>query len=334
MSHAIEIRDLARTYRSKRPPRSGGPATVVALDGVSLDVRPGELFGLLGPNGAGKTTLIKVLVTLLLPSSGSARVAGLDVVADARRVRELITMVSGGETSGYGLLTVREQLWMFAQFYGIPGRRARARIDELLEVVGLGEEGDRRVSALSSGMRQKMNLVRGLVPDPEILFLDEPTVGLDVGAAREIRAYIKRWIGEKPNRTILLTTHYMAEADDLCDRVAIIYKGRIIACDTPAALRRRSARGSRFVLTTDPLDPGARLGDLPGVVGTEMRTADGRSELELQLADDGAISGVVRALSEGDRKIYSLQKLEPSLEDVFVEIVGRRMEEADEPPSG
>ncbi|MGH2435668.1 MAG: ABC transporter ATP-binding protein, partial [bacterium] len=174
---AIETQDLVRTYRTKRAPGSPQGTSVTALDGITLDVPREEFFGLLGPNGAGKTTLIKVLVTLLLPTSGRAKVSGLDVVTQAQQVRELISMVSGGEHSGYGLLTVREQLWMFSQFYGIPTRIALARIDELLKVVGLFEERNRRVSALSTGMRQKMNLVRGLVPDPEILFLDEPTVG-------------------------------------------------------------------------------------------------------------------------------------------------------------
>src|SRR5574341_234391 len=209
---ALETQNLVRTYRTRKSAGNPAAAPVVALDGITLDVPRGELFGLLGPNGAGKTTLIKVLVTLLLPTSGSARVAGFDVVDRPQQVRERISMVSGGESSGYGLLTVREQLWMFSQFYGMPSGPALARIDELLKVVGLFEERTRRVSALSSGMRQKMNMVRGLLPDPEILFLDEPTVGLDVGAARDVRAYIRAWIRENPGSTILLTTHYLYEA--------------------------------------------------------------------------------------------------------------------------
>ncbi len=327
---AIETRDLVRKYRMKRTTRQGEAVTIAALDGISLDVPRGELFGLLGPNGAGKTTLIKVLVTLLLPTSGTARVAGLDVVASAQQVRERISMVSGGEHSGYGLLTVREQLWMFSQFYGLPSREALARIDELLRVVGLYEERDRRVSALSTGMRQKMNMVRGLMPDPEVLFLDEPTVGLDVAAARDIRAYVKDWIHAVPGRTILLTTHYMHEAETLCDRVAIIHKGRIIACDTPAALRRAGAGGTQFVLLTEPLDGDAWLGQVSGVRRVDVSPRDGRTELRLQLVEDGAIAAVVKALADRDRRIYSLQKIEPSLEDVFVQIVGQRMDEADE----
>jgi len=327
---AIETRDLVRSYRARKSPGNPTGAPVVALDGITLDVPRGEFFGLLGPNGAGKTTLIKVLVTLLLPTSGSARVATFDVAEDAQQVRERISMVSGGESSGYGLLTVREQLWMFSQFYGLPTRVALARIDELLRVVGLFEERHRRVSALSTGMRQKMNMVRGLLPDPEILFLDEPTVGLDVGAARDVRAYIKEWIRAKPGRTILLTTHYMQEAEELCDRVAIIHKGRIVACDTPAALRRQTAGGSYFVLTTEPLDGPTWLNQVQGVERADATASDGRTELRLQLADDGVIAGVVKALADHERRIFSLQKIEPSLEDVFVQIVGQRLEEADE----
>lgn len=330
---AIETRDLVRTYRTKRSAHNPQGAPVVALDGITLDVPRGEFFGLLGPNGAGKTTLIKVLVTLLLPSSGTARVTGLDVVTQAQQVRERISMVSGGEHSGYGLLTVREQLWMFSQFYGLPSRPALARIDELLKVVGLHDERNRRVSALSTGMRQKMNMVRGLLPDPDVLFLDEPTVGLDVGAARDIRAYIKEWIRARPGRTILLTTHYMQEAEELCDRVAIIHKGRIIACDAPGVLRRGTAGGSYFVLTTEPLD-GLSLGGVAGVQRVDTRALDGRTELRLQLAEEGAIAGVVKALADHDRRIFTLQKIEPSLEDVFMQIVGQRLEEADERRGG
>ena len=327
---AIETRDLVRTYRTRKSAHNPSGGTVVAVDGITLEIPRGELFGLLGPNGAGKTTVIKVLVTLLLPTSGSARVAGFDVARETQQIRERISMVSGGESSGYGLLTVREQLWMFGQFYGLPSRAALERIDELLKVVGLFEERHRRVSALSSGMRQKMNLVRGLLPDPEILFLDEPTLGLDVGAARDVRAYIREWIRERPGRTILLTTHYMHEAEELCDRVAIIHKGALVVTDTPAALRHRAAGGSYFILTTSPLDGATWLGHVPGVQRVDMRDGDGRTEVRLELADDGVIAGVVKALADRDRRILSLRKVEPSLEEVFVQIVGRRLEEADE----
>ncbi|MDQ7827904.1 MAG: ABC transporter ATP-binding protein [Armatimonadota bacterium] len=303
----------------------------MALDRVSLEVQEGELFGLLGPNGAGKTTLIKVLVTLLLPTAGRALVDGFDVVRQAPQVRERISVVSGGEHSGYGLLTVREQLWMFAQFYGIPTRQALARIDELLAVVGLTEERDRKVQQLSTGMRQKMNLVRGLLPDPRILFLDEPTLGLDVEVARVIRAYVQQWPRERAGRTILLTTHYMAEAEELCDRIAIIHQGRIIACDTPAGLKRAAAQGAYFLLDTERLDGAGFLEALPGVERVHAATLDGHTEIRLHLRDDGAIAEVVAALARRGRRILRLQKVEPSLEEAFIALVGRRLEEADQP---
>lgn len=233
---AIQTIDLRRVYQ----PSGIGKTrkTITALDGVSLIIEQGELFGLLGRNGAGKTTLIKVLTTLLAPTSGKAFVKGLDVTRNVMPVRQCIAMVSGGEQSGYGILTVREQLWMFAQFYGVPSREAHRRIDELLAVVDLGDQANQKVYALSTGMRQRMNLCRALVSDPEILFLDEPTVGLDVEAARAVRKYVRFWTHQHPHRTVLLTTHDMFEADELCDRVAIIDHGRIVAQGTTNDLKR------------------------------------------------------------------------------------------------
>src|SRR5438270_1548859 len=172
---AIRTESLTRTYRK---PRKGwfrkraadGPAEFTALDGVSLEVKPGELFGLLGPNGAGKTTLIKILTTLLAPSAGSAWVDGLDVVAEADAIRPKINMVSGGESSGYGILTVRENLWLFARIYGVANADVKDRIDRMLGVVALGDKASSRVSHLSTGQRQKMNFCRGFITDPKVLF--------------------------------------------------------------------------------------------------------------------------------------------------------------------
>jgi len=218
MDIAVETKALRRVYRTRSQ-------EVIALDGVDLQVRRGERFGVLGPNGAGKTTLIKILVTLLLPSSGEAFVDGLDVVRQFREVRHRIAMVSGGENVGFGMLKVKEQLWMFSQFYGMPSGAARRRIDELLERLNLTEAANRLVSALSSGMRQKMNLIRGLMTDPRILFLDEPTVALDVSAARDVRNEVRRWMAEDPTRTVILTTHYMMEADELKQVDLLVEKG-------------------------------------------------------------------------------------------------------------
>jgi ABC-2 type transport system ATP-binding protein len=254
-----------------------------------------------------------------------------------------MNMVAGGEQSGYGILTVREQLWMFSQFYGLGTRDGWRRVDELLELVGLGEQRLQRVSALSTGQRQKLNLARGLVNDPWILFLDEPTLGLDVGAARDVREHFRRWRAAVPGRTALLTTHYMAEADELCDRVAIVDRGRILALGTPAELKRRVQKESLFRIEVDHLPGGvAPLAQLPGVLAANLAAAaEGPSApdgvtLSLSLAEDAALAGVVAALAEAGARLRGLQKSEPTLEDVFVELVGRGLDEADEsqPPGG
>ena len=246
-NYAVETQDLGRVYKIRGNKKERQERKeLVALENVNLTVERGELFGLLGPNGAGKTTLIKILTTLLAPTSGWARVATHDVNLTPHRVRPLINMVSGGEASGYGLLTVRENLWMFSQFYGMDSKEANARITELLTLVGLQDRMNTKSSDLSTGLRQKMNIVRGFLTDPEVLFLDEPTLGLDVGASRDVRKLIREWMDADKNRSLLLTTHYMVEAEELCDRVAIINKGRVLACDTPANLKRELQRDAIF----------------------------------------------------------------------------------------
>ncbi len=331
---AIEARGVRRLYNVK-------PTPVVALDGIDLDVAPGEFFGLLGPNGAGKTTLIKILTTLLLPSAGTAKIFGFDVADDVKRIRRIMNMVAGGEQSGYGILTVREQLWMFSQFYGLQRKDGWRRVDELIEAVGFGEQAQQRVSTLSTGERQKMNFARGLLNDPWILFLDEPTLGLDVAAARSVRELVTSWKAAVPGRTVLLTTHYMAEADELCDRIAIVDHGRILAIGSPEELRLRVQRESIFRLELDRLDGGVdALARLPGVVsaapaaevddGVERQTVS----LNLVLEEDGALGGVVVALGGMGAHILALRKSEPSLEDVFVELVGRGFDDDDSGPKG
>jgi ABC-2 type transport system ATP-binding protein len=324
---AIDVRGVRRVYDVK-------PAPVVALQGVDLQVEPGEFFGLLGPNGAGKTTLIKILTTLLLPSDGTARIFGFDVERQTKQIRRIMNMVAGGEQSGYGILTVREQLWMFSQFYGLPSKDGWRRVDELIDAVGLQEQREQRVSTLSTGQRQKMNFARGLLNDPWIFFLDEPTLGLDVAAARAVRELVLAWKAAVPGRTILLTTHYMAEADELCERIAIVDHGRILALGTPDELKRRVQRESVFRIEVDRLDGGpASLRRLPGVLSAAAAAAqdDGKDrqtiEVNLTLAEDSVLSTVVSALAERGSHLLALRKSEPSLEDVFVELVGRGFDE-------
>ena len=331
MAHdlAIETERIGRIYKPRN--RKGDRQPRVALDEVTLTVRPGEIFGLLGPNGAGKTTLIKILTTLLIPSSGVARVAGFDVVSQPHQVRPRINMVSGGETSGYGLLTVRENLWMFAQFYGLPNRAANERIRQLLDIVKLGDRINTKVSELSTGLRQKMNVVRGFLTDPDVLFLDEPTLGLDVGAARDVRTFIRQWMLEHPARTVLLTTHYMIEADELCDRVAIINAGRVLTCDTPGRLKQRLQHHPIFTLETTILTESdvLLLASVPGVRNVAHREGNGRTILELTLGEEQVIGAIFSAMQMRGIGLMTLTKREPTLEDVFVDLVGRSMDEVE-----
>ena len=338
MDFSIQTIQLGRTYKLRNAKKQDAKQ-LVALEDVNLEVRPGELFGLLGPNGAGKTTLIKILTTLLAPTIGQAFVAGLDVTRQAPQIRQQINMVSGGESSGYGLLTVRENLWMFAQFYGIPSKLANQRIDELLKIVHLDDRKNSKSSDLSTGLRQKMNIVRGFLTDPSVLFLDEPTLGLDVGASREVRSFIRTWVDDDPTRTLLLTTHYMVEADELCDRVAIINKGRVLACDTPDNLKQNLqkdvifrlevSRNGRTEVPEAGLPSLQGFESLPGVRKVAMTPQDGYSVLEMLLASDEALGGVVQALTSESFHINRLHKREPTLEDVFVELVGRSMAEVE-----
>jgi ABC-2 type transport system ATP-binding protein len=331
---AIDVRGVRRVYKAK-------PKPVVALDGIDLEVAPGELFGLLGPNGAGKTTLIKILTTLLLPSEGTARVFGFDVATQTTQVRRIMNIVSGGEHSGYGLLQVREQLWMFSQFYGVPVREGWRRVDQLIEAVGLVEQRHQKISVLSTGQRQKLNLARALINDPWILFLDEPTLGLDVSAARAVRDLVREWRAAVPGRTILLTSHYMAEVDELCDRLAIVDRGRILAIGTPEELKRRVQGGSIFRLELDRLDDqGAGLARLSGVssatvAGAEEDDAERQTVVvDLQLDDDAVLGEVISTITAQGAHLVSLQKREPTLEDVFVELVGRGFSGDEDEPEG
>lgn len=321
---AIRTENLSRIYRSRKKKTDD----LIALDGVSLEVREGELFGLLGPNGAGKTTLIKILTTLLAPTSGSAWVDGKDVVKEAEAVRPLINVVSGGESCGYGVLNVHENLWLFTQIYGVSNKDAKERIDKMLQVVDLADKARTKVSHLSTGQRQKMNFCRGFITDPKILFLDEPTLGLDVNAARSIRKFVREWLAERPNRTLLLTTHYMMEADELCDRLAIIDKGKVLACDTPANLKRRVQEHPLFEIGITPgVNGSLKLGQIPGVHQATETPGPTSIQLKVSLAEEAVIGAVVQQVVQSGSRILNLKKVEPTLEDAFIELCGHGLEE-------
>ena len=325
---AIEATDLGRVYKIRNN-RQEKFKELSALINVNLTVQKGELFGLLGPNGAGKTTLIKILTTLLSPSNGMAKVAGFDVQKYPEEVRKRINMVSGGETSGYGLLTVRENLWMFAQFYGIESAEANRRIKMLTEIVGISDRLTTKSSDLSTGLRQKMNIVRGFLTDPEVLFLDEPTLGLDVEASRDVREFIKRWMHDDENRTLLLTTHYMAEADELCDRVAIINQGKVLACDSPSNLKKLLQKDAIFHISL--YTPNGisleKFENISGVKNCVLSQKPDETFLDLILEDESILPEVISETGRQSLRLNRLEKKEPSLEDVFIKLVGQRIDE-------
>jgi ABC-2 type transport system ATP-binding protein len=328
-SWAVEATGLRREFAAPRKARAGGKKTITALSDVDLSIGTGELYGILGPNGAGKTTLLKILTTLLYPTRGSARVAGFDVEREAQEVRRRIGLVSGGEQSGYGILNVTETLWMFAQFYGVPSAPARRRAEELIATVGLEDSAEVRINRLSTGQRQRLNFARAFMSDPEIVFLDEPTVGLDVSAARDIRRFIKRWLSANAGRTVVLTTHYMLEADELCNRISIIDRGRILATDTPAGLRGRVPTERRVELEVGESDGlGEALESLPGVNGIRRLPQPGKDTVRWQfsLGEEAGMGRVLELLSWRGVPVVNLSTHEPSLEDVFVAIVGHGIE--------
>ncbi len=321
ISPAIQTVALTRIFKARQKAQE-----VRALQGIDLTVHRGECFGLLGPNGAGKSTLIKTLTTLLLPTAGRALVAGYDVATEPLEVRRRINLVSGGDNSGYGILTVRETLHLFAQFYGVPGATARKRAGELLDVTGLASKADTRLSNLSTGMKQKLNFARGFMSDPEIVFLDEPTLGLDVEASRDIRGFIARWVRERPARTVLLTTHYMVEADELCGRVAIIDHGRVLALDTPKALKRTVPAEPVFEVQVGATGQNLEsLREIGGVRSISYHThpATGAVELRVVVEEDERIGEVLGRLKSMGRAVLHLTKTEPTLETVFIHHVGR-----------
>jgi ABC-2 type transport system ATP-binding protein len=235
--NAIEVSHLRRTFTSSIGVIKRSAREIVAVDDVSFEIQEGELFGLLGPNGAGKTTTTKMLTTLLIPTGGTATIEGFDVVKEADQVRKRIGFIFGGERGLYWRLSGIDNLRYFASLYNVDPDVTKKRIEFLLDMVGLQGRGDEKVQGYSRGMKKRLHVARTLLHNPDILFLDEPTLGLDPVGAREFRQVILNLQSEK--KTILLTTHYMFEADALCDRIAIINHGRIIALDTPAGLKSR-----------------------------------------------------------------------------------------------
>jgi ABC-2 type transport system ATP-binding protein len=318
---AVEVHGLKRSYRTGRGVLRRRSREIEALRGITFSIAHGELFGLLGPNGAGKTTTIKVLTTLLLPSAGTARVLGLDVAQQARQVRSRIGYVFGGDRGLYGRLSGLDNLRYFADVYRVPPRGQRARIDELLELVALQGREHERVETYSRGMRQRLHIARGLLHDPPILFLDEPTIGLDPVGARELRQTIGRL--REAGKTILLTTHYMFEADELCQRIAVISSGEIVAMGTPADLKSRIA--DRTVVEIEAFGASdAMIERLRGVAGVASVSVELREQAQVILVQSsrGAelVQPLLRELEEA--RVGKVVPRPPTLEDAYVDLVG------------
>ncbi len=316
----IEAQDLHRTYRTHTGTLRRRVKEIEAVQGVSFTIEKGELFGLLGPNGAGKTTTIKMLITLLIPTSGTARVLGYDVVKDAREVRKRIGYVFGGERGVYERLSGYDNLRYFAELYGVPGRRQKQRIEELLELVGLKGREHERAEGYSRGMKQRLHVARGLLHDPEVLFLDEPTIGLDPVGARELRATIASLT--RAGKTILLTTHYMFEADALCDRIAVISKGKIVSEGTPRQLKSRVESGSvtEVEVYGIPDETVERLRRLDGVLAVTVEEREQAQVLSVQTRADVQLTAAILGHLNG-ASVGRVSHREPTLEDAYVALV-------------
>ncbi len=305
-----------------RPPKTW----FTAVDGVSLQIEKGEIFGLLGPNGAGKTTTIRMLCTLLEPTSGTAWVNGFDVVRQPNQVRQSLGTVLAGERSIYWKLTARENLEYFAALYHIPPEIARKRVDELLARMELNTRANELVEKYSSGMKQRVAISKALLARPPILLLDEPTLGLDPQAARRVRELVMEL--KEEGHTILLTTHYMEEADQLSDRIGIIDQGKIVALDTPEALKERINQKDviRLEVAGWHADLAGPIQNLPAVdnLMTRYTGNDTLWEVSLQAGNSRAIlPGIVDMLNHNGTRLVNMNIVKPSLEDVFIHLTGK-----------
>ena len=318
MEDAICCEDLQRSFVQRS--LMGGKRETVALQSLNLSVPRGSVFGLLGPNGAGKTTTVRILSTLLTPTAGRASVLGFDVMKQTAQVRENIGFVLGGDRGLYGRLTGKQNLEYFAALNHVEPRLASRRSDELLDEVGLADRRDALVEQYSRGMKQRLHIARGLLTDPEVLFMDEPTIGLDPQVAREVRALIPRLAAQ--GKTVLLTTHYMFEADVLCERLALIDHGEIVASGSPSEIKQRVSQIRIIELqlreaAQEQLDA---LTTLPGVVSVNA-TPDGLlTRLIVQVRPGAAMREALLALA-GEEQLESVLEREPTLEEAYLSIL-------------
>jgi ABC-2 type transport system ATP-binding protein len=333
---AVEARQLSRDYVSNRRSHVLGKksTTVIrALDRVDFEIQDGELFGLLGPNGAGKTTTVKILCTLLEPTGGQAFVKGYDVVKQGECVRKIVNMVAGGERMLYYRLTGRENLKYFADLYDVPRGEVASRVNGLLELMGLSDRADDEVEKYSKGMRQRLQVCRGLINDPEVLFLDEPTLGLDINIAKDLRSFIREKVVREQGKTVLLTTHYMYEAEEMCDRVGFISKGKLVAIGRPDELKRNVPSGFSMEilvtqLTDEIISSLKRLELVKKVITTDYEgEAEGEKvdRLIVNVDSEKAVPRVLEHMAVKHCRVVSFNLRGPTLEDLFMFYTGGKM---------
>jgi ABC-2 type transport system ATP-binding protein len=317
MEAIIECSDVRRVFTSRT--LTGQKQVTVALNNLSFQVPERVVFGLLGPNGSGKTTTIRILSTLLIPNSGKATVAGFDVVKQASKVRKRIGLILGGERGLYGRLTGKENLRYFAALHHLDNVQARKRVEEVLELVGLASASNRHVEQYSRGMRQRLHVARGLLSDPEILFMDEPTLGLDPMGVQELHQIIRELVHR--GKTILLTTHYMLEADELSDQIAIIDKGKIIASGRPSDVKRRFSKVSmvEVVLRHSVADAVENLTSISGIERVTSSSDGPVQKLTIQIKPDAEVRQKVAEVLGAD-SIDSIVAREPTLEEAYLSI--------------
>ncbi len=309
----IETRNLTKEFNG-----------LMAVDHVFFNVKRGEIFGLLGPNGAGKTTTIRMLSTLTRPTEGTATVGGYDVVKDDNEVRKLIGLVSE-KIIMYDRLTAKENLWFFGRLYDVPKEVLNKRIDELLGLVQLSNWKDSQVGTFSSGMRQRMNVIRALLNMPEVLLLDEPTLGLDPQSSVEVREFVKK-INRENKTTIILTTHMMVEADMLCDRIGIIDHGKIVALDTSANLKKLVSGADTTVLELEIANLTTNMvSAIQSLKCVSSASQDDATHIRVHADGDGAFDTIIDAIRAEKGRMNSVKNLEPTLEDVFLHITGHEV---------
>lgn len=307
------VRDIVQPFRKKE---------IIALDNVNIKIKKGELFGILGPNGAGKSTLIKILCTLILPTAGTAYVNGFDVVKEEAGVKTSLGFVTGNERSFYWRLTGRQNLKFFAALNNVP--KSHNKIDELLDIMELKGIADAKFYSYSDGMKQRMAIARGLLNDPEIIFMDEPTRSLDPGAAQNLREFVKEQLVKNQGKTVFMSTHQLDEAEQICDRIAIIDKSKIKVCDTIDNIKKNLRKSEIYTFKIINIESNLldKLRDIEGIIDLSVHTKSDITSLEIKLVNSEIIlPQIIEMIVNNGGKIYSCTSNEIALNSLFSQII-------------